>query len=135
MVDKFVVFVYMYACMCACMLNHFSTSDCHPMDCSLPGSSVHGTLQTRRLDRTHISYVSSIGRWVLLSLCHLGIPCVCVCVCVCVNTCICCCSVAKLCLTLCNPMDCSLARLLCPWDFPGKNIGAGCHCLLIKASV
>ena len=22
------------------------------------------------------------------------------------------------------------ARLLCPWDFPGKNIGEGCHFLL-----
>ena len=22
------------------------------------------------------------------------------------------------------------ARLLCPWDFPGKNIGVGCHVLL-----
>ena len=21
-------------------------------------------------------------------------------------------------------------RLLCPWDFPGKNTGVGCHCLL-----
>ena len=21
-------------------------------------------------------------------------------------------------------------RLLCPWDSPGKNIGAGCHALL-----
>ena len=21
-------------------------------------------------------------------------------------------------------------RLLCPWDFPGKSIGVGCHCLL-----
>ena len=21
-------------------------------------------------------------------------------------------------------------RLLCPWDFPGKNIGKGCHFLL-----
>ena len=21
-------------------------------------------------------------------------------------------------------------RLLCPWDFPGKRTGAGCHCLL-----
>ena len=27
-----------------------------------------------------------------------------------------------------NPMD--PARLLCPWDFPGKNIGMGCHFLL-----
>ena len=22
------------------------------------------------------------------------------------------------------------ARLLCPWDFPGKNTGVGCHALL-----
>ena len=27
-------------------------------------------------------------------------------------------------------MDCSLARLLCPWDFPSKNTGGGCHFLL-----
>ena len=27
-------------------------------------------------------------------------------------------------------------RLLCPWDFPGKSKGVGCHCLLrIRASV
>ena len=35
----------------------------------------------------------------------------------------------KLCLTLCNPMDCSLPRLLCPWNFQGKNTGVGCHFL------
>jgi len=22
------------------------------------------------------------------------------------------------------------SKLLCPWDFPGKSIGVGCHCLL-----
>ena len=22
------------------------------------------------------------------------------------------------------------ARLLCPWDFPGKTTGVGCHCLV-----
>ena len=32
--------------------------------------------------------------------------------------------VLQLCLTLCDP------RLLCPWDFPGKNTGVGCHFLL-----
>ena len=32
--------------------------------------------------------------------------------------------------TLCDPMDYSLARLLCPWDSPGKNTGVGCHALL-----
>ena len=29
------------------------------------------------------------------------------------------------CVRLCDP-----TRLLCPWDFPGKNTGVGCHCLL-----
>ena len=65
-----------------CMLSHFShvLTLCDPMDCRLPGSSVHGILQARILewvalpssrgsswprDRTHISYVSCIGRQVL----------------------------------------------------------------------
>ena len=38
--------------------------------------------------------------------------------------------VSQSCLTLCNLMDCSLLRLLCPWNFPGKNPGMGCHFLL-----
>ena len=37
---------------------------------------------------------------------------------------------AQLCLTLCDPMDCSPPRLLGPWDFPGMNPGGGCHFLL-----
>jgi len=42
-----------------------------------------------------------------------------------------CCIHAQLCLTLCHPMNCSLpTRLLCPWNFPGKNTGVGCHFLL-----
>ena len=57
------------------------------MDCSLPGSSIHGVLQARILewvavsssrgpspprDRTGISRVSGIGRWILYHLHHLG---------------------------------------------------------------
>ena len=53
---------------------------CHPMDCSLPGSSVHGILQARIIEwvampssrrsshprkQTHISYISCMGRQVL----------------------------------------------------------------------
>ena len=30
----------------------------------------------------------------------------------------------------CDPMDCSPRRLICPWQFPGKNTGVGCHFLL-----
>ena len=37
--------------------------------------------------------------------------------------------VTKLCLTLMTPWTVS-ARLLCPWDSPGKNTGVGCHFLL-----
>ena len=35
-----------------------------------------------------------------------------------------------MCLTLCDPMDCSPTRLLCPWDSPGRNAGVGCRFLL-----
>ena len=40
--------------------------------------------------------------------------------------------VTQLCLTLCNPMDCSLPgySLLRRWDFPGKNTGVSCCSLL-----
>ena len=45
-------------------------------------------------------------------------------------------------VSVCESVSCSVmsnslqshglrpTRLLCPWDFPGKNIGVGCHCLL-----
>ena len=60
---------------------------CDPMDCSPPGSSVHGILQARILewvaisfsrrssqprDQTCISYVSGIGRQVCFHWRHLG---------------------------------------------------------------
>ena len=38
---------------------------------------------------------------------------------------VCVCSFTHSCLTLCDP-----TRLLCPWDFLGKNTGAGCLSLL-----
>ena len=62
---------------------------CDPTGCSPPGSSVRGILQARILewvaisssrgssqprDRTHISCVCCIGRWVLIHQCHLGGP-------------------------------------------------------------
>ena len=62
---------------------------CNPMNCSLPGSSVHWILQARMLewvampssrgssrlrDWTYISYAACIGRWVLNHQHHLGSP-------------------------------------------------------------
>jgi len=29
-----------------------------------------------------------------------------------------------------RPCGLKPARLLCPWDYPGKNTGEGCHSLL-----
>ena len=40
-----------------------------------------------------------------------------------------CCLVTKSCLTLLQPAALWPTRLLCPWDFPGKNTGVGCHFL------
>ena len=36
-----------------------------------------------------------------------------------------CCLIAKLCLTLLLSRGLQPTRLLCPWDFPGKNTGVG----------
>ena len=38
--------------------------------------------------------------------------------------------VAQSCLTLCDPMDYSPTRLLCPWNAPGKNTRVDSHFLL-----
>ena len=54
--------------------------------------------------------------------CGWIVTCVCVCVCVCVC--------AQSCLTLCDPMDFSPPGSCVHGDSPGKNTGAGCHCLL-----
>ena len=40
------------------------------------------------------------------------------------------CSVTQSCPTLCDPVDCSPPGSSCLWNFPGKNIGVGCHFLL-----
>ena len=43
---------------------------------------------------------------------------------------VCYCLVTKFCLTHLRPHGLQLTRLLCPWEFPGKNTGMGCHFLL-----
>ena len=65
---------------CRCLVSELCPTLCNLMDCSPPGSSVHGILQARILewvafsfsrgssqpsDRTH---VSCIGRWILFCL-------------------------------------------------------------------
>ena len=38
--------------------------------------------------------------------------------------------VTQSCLTLCDPHGLPPARLLCPWNSPGKNTEVDCHSLL-----
>ena len=45
----------------------------------------------------------------------------------------CCCLVAQLCLTL-RPHELQSARLLCPWDIPGRNTGVGCISFFRRSS-
>ena len=42
--------------------------------------------------------------------------------------------VSKSCLTFLQPHRLWPSRLFCPWDFPGKNTGVGCHSLLRGSS-
>ena len=76
-----------------CILSHLSRVQvCDPMDCSPPGSSVHGILQARILewvsmpyakvssqprDQTYISCISCIGRQVLYQFFPPGKPLTC----------------------------------------------------------
>ena len=41
------------------------------------------------------------------------------------------CLVARWCLTLYDPMDCSSSVFYVHWNSPGKNTGVGCHALLL----
>ena len=54
------VCVCVCVCVCACACVHACAESCptpcDPMDCSLPGSSVHGIFQARILEQVAISY-------------------------------------------------------------------------------
>ena len=45
---------YVYVCVHVCAQSYMML--CDPMDCSPPGSSVHGVFQTRILERVATSY-------------------------------------------------------------------------------
>ena len=47
----------------------------------------------------------------------------------------CCCLVAKSCQTPFQPQGLQPIRVLCPWDFPSKNTGVGCHVFLLGISL
>ena len=82
---------------------------CNPMDCSLPGSSIHGILQARTLEWVAISFPNAgkwKGKWNRSVVSDPQ-----------------------------RPHGLQPSRLLYPWDFPGKSTGVGCHCLLRLNSI
>ena len=90
-----------------------------PMDCSLPGSSIHEILQARVLEWGAIAFSDFFLTLIKFKLQTIKV--------------ICAAAAAKSlqsCPTLCNPRDSSPPGSPRPWDSPGKNTGVGCHFLL-----
>ena len=62
------VSVCVCVCVCSCTyahlpsVNKFYLTLCNPLDCSQPGSSVHGIFQARMLERVAISYSRGSSR-------------------------------------------------------------------------
>ena len=74
-------------CVRGCPVTQLCLTLCDPLDCSPPGTAVHGILQARMLewvaipfsrgslqprDQTRVSCVSCIGRQILYPLSYLG---------------------------------------------------------------
>ena len=85
----------------AAKLHQLCLTLCDPIDGSPPGSSTPGILQARILEWVAISF-SSAWKWKVTSLSHVW---------------------------LFSTHGLQPARLLHPWDFPGRSTGVGCHCL------
>ena len=83
-----------------------------PMDCRLPGSSIHGIFQARVLE-WGATVARKVESNVVTSSPH----------CIAINVC------SVMFNSLCTP-----ASPLCPWNFSGKNIGVECHFLLQGSS-
>ena len=80
---------------------------CDPIDGSPPGSAVPGIFQARTLEWVAISF--SKDRQSASQNPNRG---------------------RSVVSDSVRPHRRQPTRLLCPWDFPGKSTGVGCHCLL-----
>ena len=88
-----------------CSVTQSCPNLCNHMDCSLPGSSIHGIFQARVLEWGAISFsTSNPAATAAKSL--------------------------QSCPDSVRPHRRQPTRLCHPWDSPGKNTGVGCHFLL-----
>ena len=57
-----------HVCVCVNVYVQLCLTLCDPMDCSLPGSSVHGILQARILEWVAISFSSlTVGLYIIMA--------------------------------------------------------------------
>ena len=78
--------IYIVLLFCCCLVTKLCLTLLQPMDCSMPGSSVHGISQARILEGVTISFfrrsswprdrthISCIGRWILYHWATREIP-------------------------------------------------------------
>ena len=95
----------------------------HPMDCSPPGSSVHGFSRQEYWSGVPLPSPFLSHALYQMSVCYLYFFCP-------GNSILVCVLVAQLCPTLCDPMECSPTRLLCPWNSPDKSTEVGSPSIL-----
>ena len=97
---------------------------CNPMNCSPPGSFLHGILQARILEWVAIAFSRASSRprdqtWVSCIVGRFFTACY----------------GASVVSNSGRPHRRQPTRLPRPWDSPGKNTGVGCHCLLQRMKV
>ena len=92
--------LYVFAATAAAKLLQWCLTLCDPIDGSPPGSTIPGILQARTLEWVAISF-SNAGKWSHSVVSDSS-----------------------------RPHGLQPTRLLCPWDFPGKSTGVGCHLVL-----
>ena len=112
-----------------CLAAQLCPALCDPVDCSPPGSSVHGILQARILE--WVTTLSSRGSsqprdWTQVS----GITGRFFSIWATSVACCCCCEVTSVVSNSVRPHRQQPTRLSHPWDSPGRNTGVGCHFLL-----
>ena len=98
--------------MCVCSVTQSCPTLCNPMDCSLPGSPVRGVFQARLLEWVPFSFSRGFSYF----RDETQVFCI---------SCI-----GRWILYLLSHQGSPDTRLLCPWDFTGKNTGVGCLSLL-----
>ena len=105
------LFVYLLfsvcVCVCVCVNCLVMSDSLQPHRPSPPGPSIHGILQARTLEWVAISSSKRNYRKK-----ESEFP--------------------QSCPTF-ETHGLQPTRLLCPWDFPGKSPGVGCHCYLVFA--